>query len=145
MALPQEVGALTTCDSAKWIVGDCPGKVWGDGRPLTINERIKCVGMEPASLAGINYSDVLRMLGNTIPVNSIGGVVAAIMEVYVPWEQKCFLPAFAPSLGIGAYSGAEIWEEILPSSPANTKAIENNAATFNASKRRKIELQIIID
>jgi len=35
-------GALRTQDQSKWVVGEVPGKVWNNGRELSIAERARC-------------------------------------------------------------------------------------------------------
>ena len=82
---------MTTGDFGKWVIGSVPGKVWGAGRPLSINERAKSFGIVPSSLSHMSSSVQIRVLGNSIGVEVIGCVVASIMQAYVRWEEAVLL------------------------------------------------------
>ena len=74
------------------MLGNVPGKVWGFGRPLTLEERAQCFGMVPSSFKGVEPRDLHRMLGNTMGVEGIGSVLASVIKPYTAWEQRVVLP-----------------------------------------------------
>ena len=87
------VGTVTTNDPGKWVVGQVPDKVWGLGRPLTMSERARAQGIMPCSLECISehlntkLCKLNRLIGNSIPVNSIGVVIAAVCPALVAFER----------------------------------------------------------
>ena len=135
-------GALRTHDMSKWVVGEVPGKVWSNGRELSIAERARVMGMVPESLVfgDIKKTDVIRWLGNTIPVNSVGAVVACIMEAYVPWEAAVLVNRPVPR-DLAAASSTESdctkIEELESASSRTVKLKHESEAPGPSMKKRR--------
>jgi len=91
----EQAGTITTGDSSKWVLGEVAGKVWGTGRPFTMAERAKCQGMVPGplELAFRTKTALNRVLGNTMGVDCIGSVIAALLPPIVAWERHMSSPA----------------------------------------------------
>jgi hypothetical protein len=82
-------GTITTSDPGKWVMGRVPGKVWGYGRSLSMSERARAQGIMPCSLSAVTKSTVLnKLIGNSIPVNAIGAVIAAVCPALVAHEKS---------------------------------------------------------
>ena len=79
----EEVCTLTTSSRGKWVVGNVPGKVWSHGRPMTVQEKCRCCGVVPFTIAMLTNTEAFKAVGNTIPVPLIGAVIAAVMEAYM--------------------------------------------------------------
>jgi site-specific DNA-cytosine methylase len=80
-------GTITTSDPGKWVMGQVPGKVWGYGRSLSMSERARAQGIMPCSLSAVHNPRVLnKLIGNSIPVNSVGAVIAAVCPALVAFE-----------------------------------------------------------
>ena len=91
------------------------------------------MGMVPESivgLPGLTQGDVLRMLGNTIPVNAIGSVCAALMAPYCAWEEKVVLPSFDRGL------------TFTPSKPPNVTKAPASKVAVEICKRKRPRLSL---
>jgi len=86
------IGTVTTSDPGKWVVGQLPGYCWGFGRPLTMPERARAQGIMPSSLECLSDHRKLcklnRLIGNSMPVNSIGAVLAAVCPALVAFDNR---------------------------------------------------------
>ncbi|CAK0837275.1 unnamed protein product, partial [Prorocentrum cordatum] len=95
--------AFTCKNNALWVVQAQRGDV--HGRWLSIDERARLCGVVPETLGGtgpfsaVGIAAKIKVLGNMMPVDTVGTVLAQVMQAVAVWEAVAMSPSQAPGDG----------------------------------------------
>ena len=88
---------LCTSNNPLYIYGPgAPDKVPLEGRGLSVDERARLCGVVPSSIAHLGKCQRVKALGNSMPVDTVGVVLAALHHHIALFERKVlYVPRFS--------------------------------------------------